>query len=261
MANRLRRGPSAANGDDGSCARSAVFISHANPEDNPFALWLGAKLAALGYDVWADVMRLRPGDDWELKLENALRHRSIKVLFVGTRIGAEKPGTRSELQIASNVARTLQDQSFIIPLRLEQHDSPFSITRAHYLEFAKGWALGLKELVETLEAANVPRGVFQSNAIWKELQMLNGKTLERRPEQLISNVLRLSLPRVIRYFDFIAAINQDATRLRIRETPFGAVPHLRGLLTFADASAVNLHFGEGTVRLVEEHATEAFVEQ
>ncbi len=44
--------------------REALFISHANPEDNAFARWLGAKLAAMGYEVWADVMRLHGGFDW-----------------------------------------------------------------------------------------------------------------------------------------------------------------------------------------------------
>jgi len=36
--------------------RTAVFISHATPEDNHFVRWLGAKLTAMGYEVWADVI-------------------------------------------------------------------------------------------------------------------------------------------------------------------------------------------------------------
>jgi TIR domain-containing protein len=56
--------------------RVALFISHAGPEGNPFTIWLGAKLSALGYEVWADVLRLRGGDDWERKLECALRERA-----------------------------------------------------------------------------------------------------------------------------------------------------------------------------------------
>jgi hypothetical protein len=31
--------------------RGALFISHASPEDDPFTIWLGAKLSALGYEV------------------------------------------------------------------------------------------------------------------------------------------------------------------------------------------------------------------
>ena len=29
--------------------RDAIFISHANPEDNEFTVWLGARLTAAGY--------------------------------------------------------------------------------------------------------------------------------------------------------------------------------------------------------------------
>ncbi len=33
--------------------RQALFVSHATPEDNPFTIWLGAQLAAAGYEVQA----------------------------------------------------------------------------------------------------------------------------------------------------------------------------------------------------------------
>ena len=54
--------------------RQGVFLSHATPGDNAFTLWLGGKLAALGYDVWADIFRLKGGDDWERILEDAIRN-------------------------------------------------------------------------------------------------------------------------------------------------------------------------------------------
>ena len=43
--------------------RRTVFISHANPEDNDFASWLGSRLANAGYDVWTDVLSLVGGND------------------------------------------------------------------------------------------------------------------------------------------------------------------------------------------------------
>src|SRR5688572_9881242 len=85
---------------DHDAQRNVVFISHANPEDNEFVLWLGAKLSALGYQVWADVLKFRPGNDWQRKLEDALRHRAQKVLLVGTAAGVLKQGVRNEIQIA-----------------------------------------------------------------------------------------------------------------------------------------------------------------
>ena len=43
--------------------RRLVFISHANPEDNEFASWLGTKLTAAGYEVWTDMLKLLGGRD------------------------------------------------------------------------------------------------------------------------------------------------------------------------------------------------------
>ncbi len=82
--------------------REALFISHANPEDNAFALWLGAKLAAMGYEVWADVMRVRGGSDWARELEVALRTRAIKMLLVATPVAVEKQGVRKALLNSSS---------------------------------------------------------------------------------------------------------------------------------------------------------------
>ena len=41
--------------------RDALFISHASPEGSVFTLWLGARLSAAGYEIRADVLRLRSG--------------------------------------------------------------------------------------------------------------------------------------------------------------------------------------------------------
>jgi hypothetical protein len=72
-------------------ARQALFISHATPEDNAFTLWLGAKLTALGYEVFADILRLKGGEDWERVLEDAIRNKAAKFLLVATPHGVQKP--------------------------------------------------------------------------------------------------------------------------------------------------------------------------
>jgi hypothetical protein len=43
--------------------RTTVFVTHAAPQDNEFALWLSSKLAMAGYGVWVDRRRLRGGAD------------------------------------------------------------------------------------------------------------------------------------------------------------------------------------------------------
>ena len=138
--------------------RTAIFISHANPEDNEFAIWLGAHLSAAGYEVWADVLKLRGGEDWARKLEKALRERAYKVLLVGTPRGVEKQGVRNEIQIACEVAKKIGDDAFIIALRLQTYDSPFQVVQAQYIDFMNGWGQGLSSLLETLDSYKVRGG-------------------------------------------------------------------------------------------------------
>lgn len=152
--------------------------SHAAPEDNAFTLWLGAKLAALGYEVWADVLRLRGGDDWQRKLEHALRHRAAKVLLVANPRAVDKQGVRNEVQIASDVAGKIGDQEFIIPLRLAAFEAPFLIAHAQYIDFQRGWAAGLAELLNVLdETYKVPRQGRDQSATWREVQLVHGRAV------------------------------------------------------------------------------------
>ena len=122
--------------------RDAIFISHANPEDNDFTVWLGARLTAAGYEVWADVLRLRGGQDWQRLLEDALRNKACKVLLVGTEHGVRKQGVRNEIQIAHTVGRSIADAEFVIPLRLTNFDAPFLVVHAQYIDFKRSWADG-----------------------------------------------------------------------------------------------------------------------
>src|SRR5207249_4699538 len=131
----------------GDATREALFISHANPEDNAFTLWLGAKLTALGYEVFADILRLRGGNDWERILESAIRDKTAKVLLVATPHGVQKQDVRNEVTIATQTAKRLGDSQFIVPLRLAPFDAPLQIAHAQYIDFAEGWAHGLRELL------------------------------------------------------------------------------------------------------------------
>lgn len=225
--------------------RRALFISHATPEDNPFTLWLGAKLAAMGYEVWADVLRLKGGDDWQRKLENALRHRACKVLLVANPRAVEKQGVRNEIQIASDVGRKIGDPNFIIPLRMEPFDAPFLIAHAQYIDFKRGWAAGLAELLETLEGTyQVPREGGDSSAIWRDVHLIHGRTLVDRPERLVSNWLKLvSTPRKLRFYEFRGHVSERQAKARIEDAPWPAVPFQRGFLTFARLHDLQDHFG------------------
>jgi len=173
-------------------SRRAIFISHATPEGNTFTLWLGAKLAALGYEVWADVLRLSGGDDWQRKLEGAIRQRARKVLLVADSCSVQKQGVRNEIQIASDTAKKIGDHEFIVPLRLSKFEAPFLIAHAQYIDFEASWAQGLRELVTALEETYaVPKTAPQNTSLWIALQSMGGRIPLRSSEEVISNWLEV----------------------------------------------------------------------
>lgn len=230
---------------DAHATRDVIFISHANPEDNAFTLWIGAKLSALGYAVWADILRLTGGEDWQRNLETALRCRSCKVLLVGTPSAVKKQGVRNEIQIASEVAKRIGDTEFIIPLRLEPYDAPFLIAHAQYIDFQRGWSRAFIELLDAIENKyRLPRSEDTLVNYWHHLQSIHANNIISDPEPLISNWVTISrLPQFIIYYDFRGPINIDDADAKISDAPWPVSHFHRGFLSFAMHNDLHNHFG------------------
>jgi hypothetical protein len=182
-------------------SRSLVFISHATPDDNEFVLWLGTRLTALGYDVWADILKLRGGQDWTEVLEQALKDRAAKVLLVCTPVGLSKKGVQREIKLAQEVAKKVQDDAFIIPLRKERYELTFDTALAQFIDFTANWGQGLAELAATLEEYGIPRLRDGSRGIadsWRALIDGERPVVEQVEERLVSNALPIThLPETI----------------------------------------------------------------
>src|SRR5579863_8434507 len=102
-------------------ARDLVFVSHANPEDNEFARWVTLQLANEGYPVWCDLTKLLGGETFWDDIQEAIKTRTIKFLFVLSRSSNAKDGTLQELDCAKGVAKKLKAEArdFIIPLKID----------------------------------------------------------------------------------------------------------------------------------------------
>jgi hypothetical protein len=241
--------------------RNILFISHATPEDNHFVRWLGAKLAAMGYEVWADVLRLRGGDDWAGKLETALRQRAIKMLLVCTPSGLAKDGVRREIEIGAQVSKQLKDAEFIIPLRLEAYEPPFRVALAQYVDFNRGWAQGLKELTELLKEKTVPRGKSGPIDVWLASHAVGAARVLDKPEPLLSNWLEVAKePTHVRYCEPPGGLPIDAFQRR-EVHRWAVVPHRGGVITFARPGEDGRLASEIPAKLVDEVATELFLDE
>lgn len=222
-------------------ARQALFISHATPSGDPFARWLGAKLAAMGYEVWADVMRLRGGDDWARELETALRNRSIKLLVACTPTAMEAQGVRNEIEIGARLSKELGDPKFIIPLKLQSYEPHFRIAHLQYINFSNGWAKGLAELVDLL--LNVHK-VLRVREVeirpWITAQAYGASKLVQRDEVLTSNWLDFkSTPTALFYSEPPSGFSLERFQARNLHT-WPVVPVAGGVLSFTEPGANGL---------------------
>lgn len=177
-----------------------VFISHANPEDNQFSLWLALRLAREGYAVWCDLTKLLGGEDFWADIEGAIRTRTAKFLYVVSRTSNHKQGPLNELHVALNVARDNNLQDFVVPLHIDDlphRDIQIQIGRLNAVPFEAGWAEGLRPLLKKLEQDQVPKDErFNPSSVaswWCE--NLSGQQLVRdKPDRLFSNWFPAAAP-------------------------------------------------------------------
>ena len=216
--------------------RNVVFISKATPEDDEFVLWLAPKLEAAGYKVFADIRVLEGGDRWRKIITATLQDRAVKMLLCCRDTTLAKDGVQEEIGIAGDLVKSLKDKRFIIPLRLEPYRKLFGIGELQYIDFVRGWAEGLDNLLESLERQKVPQ---DPNAVaislnWEAFRCRGAVAIKQEPERLTSNWLRVvEAPDVIRYMVPRGAM-PEAMLKRIKDTSRYPIERYgAGFFTFA----------------------------
>lgn len=223
--------------------RDMLFISHANPEDNEFAQWLSLQLARCGYPVWCDLTKLLGGEAFWTDIESAVRTKTVKFLYVLSRTSNKKDGPLNELQVAMNVMRDARLKDFVIPLLIDDlphRDITIQLSRLNVVNFAKGWAGGLKILLEKLETDGVQRRPnFSPNAVAQWWQGQHGSSHGTIPQRQVhlSNWFPIrKLPATV-FFHQVSGwrLNEEDSSLLPGEHP--AVRHDRYIVSFAGADA------------------------
>ena len=184
--------------------RDTLLLSHANPEDNEFTLWLALQLANEGYRVWCDLTKLLGGEVFWDDIEAVIRDRAAKVIYVLSSASNTKDGSLRELHLAQSLARREKLSDFVIPAHID--DLPYSdikieLTRVNSIAFQKSWASGLATLLKKLEADGIPRdSTFNRRAVndWWRLQFGDVHAVRNEPEIVVSNWFKVeSLPTVL----------------------------------------------------------------
>lgn len=242
---------------ESSLMRELLFISHANPEDNVFALWLTLQLAKEGYPVWCSLTKLLGGEETWSDIEKVIRNNTLKFIHVTSKASNAKKGPLKELTVAENVARDSELEEFIIPVLIDDlppRDINIQLSLINAIYFTGGWARGLRTLLEKLEKINFPKNPkFTPDAVtsWWRSQFDAEDTVINEPDEYLSNWFAIeNLPPTI-YFHIL----WDETNQKVEvkdELPYPAYQHKNKLLTFAKAEDFTDALGE-TVMISDTH--------
>jgi hypothetical protein len=225
--------------------RDTVFISHANPHDNDFVRWLGARLTGHGYKVWADLFELKGGNPFWSTIEEALRHHACKMIFVVSKasVDPDRTGALNELSVADALKKQLKDDSFIIPLKIDAtafSEFPIQIHRLNAIDFSAGWGAKLAELLDTLECADVPkvdgdqRVEFER---WRATMARTSTTVEVASEKVLTNLLPIaSMPSSISFYEYDGDNTKIAAAMKGSGIPHGMFN--RHIISFSAMSEI-----------------------
>lgn len=220
--------------------RDKLFLSHASPEDNEFTRWLALQLAKEGYPVWCDLTQLLGGENFWNDIEQAIRERTVKFLYVLSRTSNRKPGPLKELQVADTVMRYQALSDFIVPLLID--DLPPAeiniwLSSINAVPFNQGWAQGLNILLEKLARDGVSKNPLYTPTLvanwWRE-QFDANKGLLVQPEEHLSNWFPIKqLPEYI-YFHALRRTGTGKVEVTT-QLPYPAFQHNIYLVSFAPA--------------------------
>ncbi|RDD70842.1 TIR domain-containing protein [Paracoccus versutus] len=244
--------------------RDVIFLLGSRPGDDPFILWLGPKLEAHGYHVFSELLTLEPGDRWRKEVYRALEHRAIKVLVPVGPATRGDDGLMDLVDKAAELAQTLGDPRFIIPLRMEDNARIEGMRDTVPVDFSRGWGKGLDRLLTALRSQKLPcdtAEIVVANQ-WEAFRVRQAIPIVREPETLTSNwVPVVEMPDQIHFYEAVGALHEDALKRQVSRLTYPAVQHGRGLIVFADPHDIAESFdGIASLRLRASASVTDFVE-
>jgi hypothetical protein len=225
--------------------RRWILLSHANPEDNAATVWFATQLANEGYRVWSDMIDLAGGEDFWGGIEEVIRNRAAKVVYLLSPASNAKEGCLRELSLAQGVAKAGKLKDFVIPLRiadLKHNDANIRIHPLNILE-SRSWNLGLAALLAKLQQDAVPRGVakdFRATSSWWKARFATSRSVLHEPEALSSNWFRVENPKLTVHCHRLGT-SEVIPAQALENFPWPAFANAGGLWTFAPPDAVVSH--------------------
>lgn len=179
--------------------RNILFVSHANPQDNDFTIWLTSRLQLLGYDVWIDKNALLGGEKFWEEIDQVIRNKAAKFSLVySTNIckenspGKLKDGIYKEYSLAESICKQYDLKDFIILMNIDgsEYNLFIGADRLNQIGFYENWAKGLRQLTEKLKKDQVHKNdsyIDEGFSSWYENQYIITSGITSKYELYYSN--------------------------------------------------------------------------
>jgi hypothetical protein len=113
-----------------------VFLCHAS-QDKPAIRELAQRLSAEGWiDPWLDEKKLLPGQNWRMKIEEAVETSDIVIICLSSTSVSKEGFIQKELRYAMDMALEKPDGTiFLIPLRLDNCETPRGLRSYQWVDY------------------------------------------------------------------------------------------------------------------------------
>ena len=137
---------------DALLSQHQVFISYAR-EDITSAEKIYHYLKKEGIKSWMDVFDIKPGQNWELEIYNAIRNSSFFLALLSSHSISKKGYIQKELKIALDLMDYFPtNQIFIIPVRLDKcNPVDVKLQKIHWIDLFLSFNEGLQQLLQTVK--------------------------------------------------------------------------------------------------------------
>ena len=187
--------------------RDLLFISYAT-EQSALADWLARRLAAEGYAVWQDRLKMLGGENWPNDIDKAINERTFRMIALLSRASMQKANPQGEWLKGRAIGNRLGIEDFVIPLNTEglpPHEITWNYQPITYIPFWPSWADGLAALLSKLESINAPRTLSDGRQLAGR-SMAQTTTVLAEPELVASNCFEvLQVPRFVRLYELARA--------------------------------------------------------
>ncbi|MBK9780389.1 MAG: toll/interleukin-1 receptor domain-containing protein [Anaerolineales bacterium] len=104
-------------------------------------------------DIWRDEKNLLPGQDWRVKIEEAVEEADVVIICLSNHSVSKEGHVQKELRYAREIAlEKPEDAIFLIPLRLEECEVPRGLRFYQWVDyFGESKDSSYKALVTSLE--------------------------------------------------------------------------------------------------------------